>query len=438
MFQRYEMVAPVLVERLQQNGFFDLPHNIRPNFGGACRRRTVNSIVQPRDNFFIRNAFFVRPVRKRDVEIVNLADLFAKTIHVPLIGIGFRRHIAGHQIVNNLVAHVAYIVVDGLGAHEINTLLEHHFALFVHHIIIFQNIFANVEIARLNLLLRAFQCFVDPWMHNGFAVFEAQPLQHAIHTVGAENPHQIVFQAEEKTRQTRIALTPRPPAQLIVNAAAFMAFCADDAKTACLKRLFFQRRNFRLNVLFARVACRAVKIFQFLVQPHVEIAAKLNIRAASGHIGGNRDRTRHAGQADNLRFLFVIARVQYIMFDFFVLQCRRQSLGFFNACCAHQNRLTARLALSHEFNDGVIFFRRRAVNCIVFIEPRNIRIGRNFNYVEPVNIHEFFGLCQRRAGHARQLVIKAEIILKCHGGESLVFRLDGGAFLGLQCLMQAV
>ena len=154
-----------------------------------------------------------------------------------------------------------------------------------------------------------------------------------------------------------------------------MAFGADDAKPARLKRLFFQRRNFRLNVVFARVACRAVKIFQFLVQPHVEIAAKLNIRAASGHIGGNGDRAGHTGQADNLRFLLVIARVQHIMFDFFLLQRRRQRFGFFNARCADQHRLAARLALGDKLDNGVIFFRRRAVNRIVFIEPCNIPVS---------------------------------------------------------------
>ena len=47
--------------------------------------------------------------------------------------------------------------------------------------------------ARLNLALRLFKRLVDPWMHNRFAVFQAELRQHAVHALGTENTHQIIF-----------------------------------------------------------------------------------------------------------------------------------------------------------------------------------------------------------------------------------------------------
>ena len=43
----------------------------------------------------------------------------------------------------------------------------------------------------------------------------------------------------------------------------------------------------------------------------------------------------------------------------------------------------------------------------------------------------------RRAGHARELFVEAEIVLEGDRGQRHVFRLDDGVFLGLQRLVQA-
>ena len=96
------------------------------------------------------------------------------------------------------------------------------------------------------------------------------------------------------------------------------------------------------------------------------------------------------------------------------------------------------MAFFHQVDNGGGFFGRRAVNRIILIGARNIRIGRNFEHIEAVNIHKFFRLGQRRAGHARQCLIKAEVILKRNAGQSLVFRLNGDIFFCFQSLMQPV
>ena len=64
-------------------------------------------------------------------------------------------------------------------------------------------------------------------------------------------------------------------------------------------------------------------------------------------------------------------------------------------------------------------------------------IGRHFQHFETIDVHELVGLGERRAGHARKLLVHAEIVLEGDRGERLVFRLDRLVLLRFQRLMQA-
>ena len=59
---------------------------------------------------------------------------------------------------------------------------------------------------------------------------------HLLHVlddaVGAEQPHQIVFERDEEVRRTGIALARAAAAQLAVNAPGFVAFGADHVQAA--------------------------------------------------------------------------------------------------------------------------------------------------------------------------------------------------------------
>ncbi|AIJ64288.1 Uncharacterised protein [Brucella suis] len=82
--------------------------------------------------------------------------------------------------------------------HHLQTLLEDHLALIVHHIVIFEKVLADFKVARLDLFLRLFKRLVDPGVDDGFVFLEAEFLQHAVHAVGTEDAHQIVLQRQEE------------------------------------------------------------------------------------------------------------------------------------------------------------------------------------------------------------------------------------------------
>jgi len=56
------------------------------------------------------------------------------------------------------------------------------------------------------------------WTLSNFSLFQAKPRQHAVEPVGAEDPHQIVFQRQEEFRASGVALPAGAAAQLVVDA----------------------------------------------------------------------------------------------------------------------------------------------------------------------------------------------------------------------------
>jgi hypothetical protein len=67
-----------------------------------------------------------------------------------------------------------------------------------------------------------------------------------------------------------------------------------------------------------------------------------------------------------------------------------------------------------------------------------VLVRRNHHHVEIVDLLELRRFGVGGAGHAGQLVVHPEIILKGDGGQGLIFLFDLDPLLGLQRLVQAV
>ena len=130
--------------------------------------------------------------------------------------------------------------------------------------------------------------------------------QHAVHALRAEDAHQIVLEREEEARAAGIALAARAAAELIVDAPALMALGADHVKAAGFERLLFLLGDFGCDLARRAVMASDVGSLPFSVSPrssrdqHVGIPAELDVGAAAGHVGGDRDGAGHAGLGDDL------------------------------------------------------------------------------------------------------------------------------------------
>ena len=245
-----------------------------------------------------------------------------------------------------------------------------------------------------------------------------------------------------------------------------MPLGAEHAQPAGGERFFLQSRDLRADVGSARAflpLLRILDIGQFLANAHVGIAAELNVGAAAGHVGRNRDRAGHAGLGDDIGLLLVVTGVEdgeylgfggtlvagikrgesigvgeIVLLPAVLAQHFRKLLGFLDRGGADQHRLAARLAVLDQSQDRAELLDRGAIDLVVVVEADHRHVGRDFQNLEIINILEFVGLGQRRAGHAGKLLVHPEIILERDRGERLVLRLDRLMFLGLKRLVQAL
>ena len=178
--------------------------------------------------------------------------------------------------------------------HDLAALLVDDLALVVHHVVVFEQLLADVEVARLDLLLRLVERLVDPGVDDRLAFLEAEALQHRIHPLGAEDPHQIVFERDKEFGGAGVALAARAAAQLVVDAPALMPLAADDKEPAGLHHLLVRRRRSRRESRPPAPRARPASSIggELGLEPHLEIAAELDVGAAAGHVGGDRHRAR--------------------------------------------------------------------------------------------------------------------------------------------------
>ena len=120
-----------------------------------------------------------------------------------------------------------------------------------------------------------------------------------------------------------------------------------------------------------------------------------------------------------------------------LLEQAGEDLGFLDGDGADQHRLAALPRFLDQRDDGPVLFLRGAIDLVVLVGADHLHVGRHFDHVEPVSLHELVGFGRRRAGHAGKFFIEAEIVLEGDGGERLVLRLNRHMLLGFERLMQA-
>ena len=65
-------------------------------------------------------------------------------------------------------------------------------------------------------------------------------------------------------------------------------------------------------------------------------------------------------------------------------------------------------------------------------------VGGNADDVQLIDLVEFFSLGQSRAGHSRQLLVEAEVVLERDSGQRAILALYLHPFFGLDSLVQTL
>ena len=98
------------------------------------------------------------------------------------------------------------------------TALINNFALFVHDLVVLQNVLANFSVALLDCALRTLNCFGHHFCFNCFVIgkrFAHDPTEGT----RCKQAHEFVVETEIKAAFTGIALTTCATTQLIIDTA---------------------------------------------------------------------------------------------------------------------------------------------------------------------------------------------------------------------------
>ena len=110
-------------------------------------------------------------------------------------------HLFGDAWVHGDVAHATQglaFLVDSLrlvGADEkLLAQLVNRLALLIHHVVVFEQMLANIEVSFFDFPLRVLDALRYPGMNDGFIVRDTHAIHQGLHSIARENAHQVVFE----------------------------------------------------------------------------------------------------------------------------------------------------------------------------------------------------------------------------------------------------
>ena len=119
------------------------------------------------------------------------------------------------------------LALEDLAAQRVDAL-----TLLVHHVVVLEQVLADGEVLRLDLLLRPLDRAGHHPVLDRDAFFHAEPLHQAGDAVRPEDAHQVVFERQVEARRAGIALAAGAAAQLVVDAPRLVTLGAEDVEAA--------------------------------------------------------------------------------------------------------------------------------------------------------------------------------------------------------------
>ena len=109
-------------------------------------------------------------------------------------------------------------------------------ALLVHHLVVLEDVLADLGVALLDGVLRPLDGLGDHLRLDRHVVGQGLA-HHPVHGAGGEQAHELVLERQVEAALAGIALTARATAQLVVDAAALVALGAEHVEAAELADL---------------------------------------------------------------------------------------------------------------------------------------------------------------------------------------------------------
>jgi hypothetical protein len=191
---------------------------------------------------------------------------------------------------------------------------------------------------------------------------------------------QLVVEGDEETRATGVALASGAPAQLVVDANAFVTVGADDVEAP--------DREHALAIDLAG-------------------AAELDVGAAPRHVGGDGHRAGRAGVGDDCRLPLVVLGVEHLVRDAAARELGCEALGVGDTGGADQDGPAAAVCLGYLGQQRGVARLATRVDDVGIVHALTRTVRRDGRYLEPVDLAQLDRRRARGRGHSGETRIEA-------------------------------
>jgi len=177
-----QVIFPVVVDHLEHEGLFQETHQLGAEFLLLVPIGFPNlglQVFEERIASDLAKGFPGVLLALSDVEVELALHHLGEPLHVPLFRILFRWAVDGERRFHQAPHHVVDIFREVLASEDSATMLVDNLALLVHHVVVFEQLFADLEVVSFDLLLRVGDGAGDHAVFDRHAFFHAQ-LEHEL------------------------------------------------------------------------------------------------------------------------------------------------------------------------------------------------------------------------------------------------------------------
>ena len=313
-------------------------------------------------------------------------ELLGQPVEIPLV-VGDRRAVRLDQRVDGIGEILHRRRLEVLAVEDLIAAPVDHLALLVHHLVVLEDVLADLGVLRLDRGLGALDRLGDHLRLDRLVLVEAshRPVQRA----RGEQAHQLVVEAQVEAALAGVALAAGAATQLVVDPAALVALGPDHVQPAqlanpvALLEARFLQLGQQLVVAGERLGAGLLELLGHLghrprqrevVDHHLGgeallqhllagqplgVAAEQDVDTTTRHVGGDRDRTEAARLGDDLGLTRVLLGVEHLVLDAALVQDPRQQLALLDADRADEHRLALLVTIGDVVDDGAELARPR-------------------------------------------------------------------------------
>ena len=297
----------------------------------------------------------------------------------------------------------------------------------------------------LDLTLGVLYRLGDHPVLDGHPLLHAELLHDGAYPLGGEDAHEVVFQREIEARRAGVALAAGTAPELVIYPACLVSLRAQYVEPPELHHLVVLGVGGLLDSLIYDLPLLRRNLLRFLALliqglpgEEVGVAPEQDVGAPACHVGGDGHRAQAARLGHNLGLPLVLLGVEHVVGDAPALQPGREGLGVLDGDCPHEHRAAHLVELGDLLHHRGPLLRGGAVDHVGILGSDEGHVGGDDHHVEVVNFGELGRLGVRRARHASELIVHAEVVLEGDGGECLVLVGDGDLLFCLEGLVEAL